>query len=77
MAIHNFGNNIMQLKTDFGFNDQTMSNFTILFTESACKIISENDYEFKSCNDDFNDFLFQGMEQAISKMKSYFGSIIE
>ena len=77
ITIHNFGKNIMQIKSDFGFKSKTMSNFTLLFSENACKVLSSNDYEYKMCKDNFNDFLFQGMEQAISKINSYFGSIIE
>ena len=77
IKIPNFGNNIMQLISDFGFKGKTISNFTLLFSESACKCLSNNSFGYDMCIENFGDFLLQGMEHAVSKINSFFESIIE
>ena len=75
----NFGNNIIQITTNFNFKSQTLNNFSLLFSEDACKAMSENEEPiiYILCTHFFKDILFQGMEQSLSKMSSLFGTIIE
>ena len=75
----NFGNNIMQITSNFDFKQQTLNNFSLLFSEDACKALTEDEEPiiYMLCTNIFNDFIFQGMEQSLSKIGSLFGTIIE
>ena len=73
----NFGNSIMELSTDFGFKGKIIDNFILLFSENSCYILSNTEEEYLLCSNYYNDFLFKGIEQCVSKMNSFFGTIIE
>jgi hypothetical protein len=73
----NFGNNIMKITSDFGFKTESLSNFSLLFSEDACKALTETEYENYICIQNFGDVLSQGMEHSISKIGSLFGTVIE
>ena len=75
----NFGNNIMEITAFFNFKGQTLDKFRLLFSEDACKILSEDEEPiiYVLCTNIFKDILFKGMEQSLSKMNSLFGSVIE
>ena len=72
----NFGDSIIQISTDFDFKGKNLEKFNIFFNENACKILAKTPTENLACNY-FNDFLFHGMEQCVSKITSLFGTIIE
>jgi hypothetical protein len=73
----NFGNNIMKITSDFGFKTETLSNFSSLFSTDACKELAEEEREYITCAQRYGDLLMHGMEHAISKIGSLFGTVIE
>ena len=71
-----FGNNIIQISSDFGFKGKNLENFVLLFSENACSVLAHTNLEKLACSA-FSDFLFHGMVQCVSKISSMFGRIIE
>ena len=77
IIIPSFGNNIMKIKSNFNFKDEILSNFSLLFIENACKVLTYDENDYDMCETNYNDILLQGMEHAVSKIGTLFGSIIE
>ena len=71
-----FGNSIMQISSDFGFKGKNFEKFLLLFRNDTCFILANDEKEKKECST-FSDFLYQGLEQCVSKLNSMFGTIIE
>ena len=77
LKIPSFGNNIMKIKSNFNFNNEILSNFSLLFIENACRALSSNEYDYYICETYYNDILLQGMENTVSKIGTFLGTIIE
>ena len=77
LKLPNFGNNVMKITSNFRFRTETLSNFTLLFSEDVCKSISEKESEIIMCLNSFSEMVSKGMEHSISKIGSLFGTIIE
>ena len=76
IRIPTFGNNIMRISSDFGFKGKNIEEFELLFSEDVCSIIANNPIKKMGCAH-YDEFLFQGIEQCVSKIGSIFGTIIE
>ena len=77
VSMPSFGNSLIQITQDFGFKGESLSNFTLLFKENACKVLDLDAYSAYMCVTQFNDYLFLGIENTISRINSNFGTIIE
>ena len=77
LIVPSFGNNIMKMTSDFGFSEEAILNFTLLFSENACKLLAHSQYGYYMCQTYYTDMLFKGIEETLTKIGSLFGTIIE
>ena len=74
IKIPSFGNNIMRITTDFGFEGPALDNFTTLFMENLTKSLENvHPEELKY----YKDIIANGMEQTLINIGSLFGVIID
>ena len=73
----NFGNNIALITGGSGFKKSTLDEFSEFFNDNACPSVAKSITGKELCKSFWDAILTKGMEQAITKLGSSFGTLIE
>jgi hypothetical protein len=77
ITIPKLGNLIMQITSSSNFDKNTLSKFTLLYSENACEALIESTSGVQYCEKFWSGVLLKGMEQAITQMGVAIGSVLD
>ena len=77
VTIPKLGNLIMQITSSSNFDKNTLSKFTLLYSENACDALIESSSEIQYCEKFWSGVLLKGMEQAITQMGVVIGTVLD